>query len=66
MVFFYIAEPKIIINNINKTNTIAVDDPQFVIRFPPFLSFKVFYGKRGKMWGYMPYLLHETKKFVMI
>ena len=37
------------IKRINKTNTIAVDEPQFVIIIPPFLVFKVFYGKRKKM-----------------
>ena len=59
-----------IINNINKTSTIAAedDDPQlFISIIPPFLiAFKIFYGQKRPMFLYTSILLHENCFFVII
>ena len=47
----YIQAPSIIISRINKTKTIAADEPhvpQLPIYIPPFFLFTIFYGKIKK------------------
>ena len=48
---YYIQAPSIIISRINKTKTIAADEPhvpQLPIYIPPFFLFTIFYGKIKK------------------